>query len=327
MPSIFFVAFIWIHYLSLILKEALFILRNNFLLQWLVGRFQGCLTDPWSSQEDIPAVELQGQVLSVILLVSVKARDFSNHFTCCFSASQRWCTWSRGRTMLMTRRRRRTQTAWCPPSWRHCRNWTNTFRIPAAMSVCGNSPREHKSSFTSNTVWGSSVLLQVLPGTVLDEVQHLCVPPEVIHQLLERDMLLSAEEHLELYDSPIVLDLDAGERPNTPPPPSPPPPPTPALPGCCSCCCIKNEIDCWSASLNRDGTPQPLRQHHLRSLTEAPKVSSICVTHRMREDLKVLLNSPDFLLSWIIRTSIHPLHCAECFVIGPLDVLCPSSSL
>lgn len=51
---------------------------------------------------------------------------------------------------------------------------------------------------------------------MLDEVQHLCVPPEVIHQLLERDALLSAEEHLELYDSPIVLDLDAGE---SPPPP------------------------------------------------------------------------------------------------------------
>lgn len=63
--------------------------------------------------------------------------------------------------------------------------------------------------------------LQVLPGTVLDEVQHLCVPPEVIHQLLERDMLLSAEEHLELYDSPIVLDLDAGERSYTPPAPHP----------------------------------------------------------------------------------------------------------
>lgn len=26
-------------------------------------------------------------------------------------------------------------------------------------------------------------------------------------------MLLSAQEHLELYDSPIVIDLDAGERP------------------------------------------------------------------------------------------------------------------
>lgn len=26
-------------------------------------------------------------------------------------------------------------------------------------------------------------------------------------------MLLSAQEHLELYDSPIVIDLDTGERP------------------------------------------------------------------------------------------------------------------
>lgn len=94
--------------------------------------------------------------------------------------------------------------------------------------------------------------LQVLPGTVLDEVQHLCVPPEVIHQLLERDMLLSAEEHLELYDSPIVLDLDAGERSYTPPPHPD------HSSGRCSLCWIKNEVHCWSASLNRNGTPQPL---------------------------------------------------------------------
>lgn len=253
--------------LSLSLKEAVFILGNNFLLQWLVGRFQGCLTDPWPSEEDVPAVELQGPIFSVMLLVAMEPRDFSNHFMHCFSASQRWCTWSRGRTMLTMMRRRRTQTAWCPPSWRRWRNWTNTFRNPTAMSVCGISPREHVSCFTPSTMWRSGVFfLQVLPGTVLDEVQHLCVPPEVIHQLLERDMLLSAEEHLELYDSPIVLDLDAGERSYTPPTPPWP------LPGRCSLCCwIKNEVDCWSASLNRNGTPQPLWQHHLISLTEAPK--------------------------------------------------------
>lgn len=156
--SIFFlVAFSWINYLSLNLKEAVFMLGNNFLLQWLVGRFQGCLTDPWSSEEDFPAVELQGPIFSVMLLVAMEPRDFSNHFMHCFSASQRWCTWSRGRTMLMMMRRRRTQTAWCPPSWRRWRNWTNTFRNPTAMSVCGISPREHVSCFTPSTMWGSSV--------------------------------------------------------------------------------------------------------------------------------------------------------------------------
>lgn len=72
-------------------------------------------------------------------------------------------------------------------------------------------PKGHHVSRFSSTVKHFS--LQALPGAVLDEVQHLCVPPEVIHQLLERDMLLSAQEHLELYDSPIVIDLDAGERP------------------------------------------------------------------------------------------------------------------
>lgn len=78
------------------------------------------------------------------------------------------------------------------------------------VSLSSYPRRPHVSRFFSTV---KHVSFQVLPGTVLDEVQHLCVPPEVIHQLLERDMLLSAQEHLELYDSPIVIDLDAGERP------------------------------------------------------------------------------------------------------------------
>lgn len=78
------------------------------------------------------------------------------------------------------------------------------------VSLSSYPKRPHVSRFFSTVKRFS---LQALPGTVLDEVQHLCVPPEVIHQLLERDMLLSTQEHLELYDSPIVIDLDAGERP------------------------------------------------------------------------------------------------------------------
>lgn len=93
----------------------------------------------------------------------------------------------------------------------------------------------------------------------MDEVQHLCVPPEVIHQLLERDMLLSAEEHLELYDSPIVLDLDAGERPLT----------TAAM--MLLAVSDENDADRWSASPDRNGTAQPLGRHHLAS---PPKLQS-----------------------------------------------------
>lgn len=42
------------------------------------------------------------------------------------------------------------------------------------------------------------------------------------------------------------------------------PAPAPA-PWCCSLCWIKNDVNCWSASLDRNGTPQPLWQHHLGS--------------------------------------------------------------
>lgn len=109
--------------------------------------------------------------------------------------------------------------------------------------------------FVPSAVWPSTVFLQVLPGTLMDEVQHLCVPPEVIHQLLERDMLLSAEEHLELYDSPIVLDLDAGERPL----------PTTAAAMMLLAVLDENEADRRSASPDRNGTAQPLGWHHLVS--------------------------------------------------------------
>lgn len=57
-----------------------------------------------------------------------------------FSASQRCCSWSRCRTMLIMKRTRRTQTALCPLFWRQCKNWTNTCMTPAALSVYAISP-------------------------------------------------------------------------------------------------------------------------------------------------------------------------------------------
>lgn len=137
-----------------------------------------------------------------------------------------------------------------------------------------------------SAMWQSSVFLQVLPGTVLDEVQHLCVPPEVIHQLLERDMLLSAEDHLELYDSPIVLDLDAGERPFTT---------TTMMP-----LALLDEEWSWLLVCfsGQEWDPSASLTTSSSISIEAPEESSIWVKHRTLNlfSLKVPQNSSGFLL-------------------------------
>lgn len=50
------------------------------------------------------------------------------------------------------------------------------------------------------------------PGSVLDEAPDLIVPPEVLEKLLSRDELQSPRQFLQLYDSPLNVGMDFGEK-------------------------------------------------------------------------------------------------------------------
>ncbi len=48
--------------------------------------------------------------------------------------------------------------------------------------------------------------------SVLDETPQLIVSQQLLHQLLARDDLLTPQQHLQMYDSPLNISLDIGRR-------------------------------------------------------------------------------------------------------------------
>ncbi|KAK5620431.1 hypothetical protein CRENBAI_024297 [Crenichthys baileyi] len=48
----------------------------------------------------------------------------------------------------------------------------------------------------------------VLPGSVLDENPELLIPPVILENLLGRDELLSPQQYLELYQSPLNISMN-----------------------------------------------------------------------------------------------------------------------
>lgn len=53
---------------------------------------------------------------------------------------------------------------------------------------------------------------KTLPGSVLDETPELIVSQEVLVKLLARDDLLSPQQHLQMFDSPLNISMDFGKR-------------------------------------------------------------------------------------------------------------------
>lgn len=53
---------------------------------------------------------------------------------------------------------------------------------------------------------------QALPGSLLDDTPDLIVSQEVLDKLLARDDLLTPQQHLQMYDSPLNLSTDFGKR-------------------------------------------------------------------------------------------------------------------
>lgn len=50
------------------------------------------------------------------------------------------------------------------------------------------------------------------PGAELDQTAGLMVSQQVVHKLLARDDLLSPQQHLQMYDSPLDISIDFGKR-------------------------------------------------------------------------------------------------------------------
>lgn len=65
------------------------------------------------------------------------------------------------------------------------------------------------SSFVSLTV---SLCLKALPESVLDETPELIVPQKILDKLLGRDELLSPQQHLEMYNSPLNISIESGKK-------------------------------------------------------------------------------------------------------------------
>lgn len=55
------------------------------------------------------------------------------------------------------------------------------------------------------------------PGSVLDEVPELLVPQDVLAQLLHREELLTPQQYLNAYYSPLNILMDSGKTPSTQP--------------------------------------------------------------------------------------------------------------
>lgn len=53
---------------------------------------------------------------------------------------------------------------------------------------------------------------KTLPGSVLDETPELIVSQEVLVKLLARDDLLSPQQHLQMFNSPLNISMDFGKR-------------------------------------------------------------------------------------------------------------------
>lgn len=57
-----------------------------------------------------------------------------------------------------------------------------------------------------------SVDSKAVPGSVLDETPELIISQEVLDKLLARDELQTPQQHLQMYDSPLNIDMDFGKR-------------------------------------------------------------------------------------------------------------------
>ncbi|MED6239645.1 hypothetical protein ATANTOWER_009071 [Ataeniobius toweri] len=81
-----------------------------------------------------------------------------------------------------------------------------------ARNPVARRPEEDEESIESLV---SSVLtpLQklVLPGSVLDENPELLIPPVILENLLGRDELLSPQQYLEMYQSPLNISIEFGQ--------------------------------------------------------------------------------------------------------------------
>ncbi|CAJ1079976.1 LOW QUALITY PROTEIN: testis-expressed protein 47 [Xyrichtys novacula] len=52
---------------------------------------------------------------------------------------------------------------------------------------------------------------KIIPGSVHDETPELIVSQKVLEKLLDRDEVLTLKQYLELYDSPLHIDMDFGQ--------------------------------------------------------------------------------------------------------------------
>ncbi|XP_073345683.1 testis-expressed protein 47 [Pagrus major] len=52
---------------------------------------------------------------------------------------------------------------------------------------------------------------KALPGSVLDETPELLVPQKVLQKLLARDGLHTPQQHLQMYNSPLHINMDFGQ--------------------------------------------------------------------------------------------------------------------
>lgn len=54
--------------------------------------------------------------------------------------------------------------------------------------------------------------MKALPGSVLDETPELIISQEILEKLLARDELLSPQQYLQMYNSPLNVSMDFGKR-------------------------------------------------------------------------------------------------------------------
>ncbi|MEQ2181580.1 hypothetical protein GOODEAATRI_013039 [Goodea atripinnis] len=81
-----------------------------------------------------------------------------------------------------------------------------------ARNPVARRPEEDEESIES-LVSSVLTLLQklVLPGSVLDENPELLIPPVILENLLGRDELLSPQQYLEMYQSPLNISIEFGQ--------------------------------------------------------------------------------------------------------------------
>lgn len=113
-----------------------------------------------------------------------------------------WGRWSVQVRRFRHSRRRRTLKVWFARFWRRCRSWKHrrcvTFSLPFVVL------------FSYFFLWFMKNCCCV--SKRIPESWEFIISQELVLKLLGQDDLLSPEEHLQMFDSPLNISMDFGKK-------------------------------------------------------------------------------------------------------------------